>query len=85
MVVVVEELMALMEARDHHMVVAVVVVVEWVVPRKIQVPIYKPLTGIESNFGHLRKIFMYLILLLKEGKYLIINNSVLNYKFLFLF
>lgn len=68
----VEEVMALMEARDR-MVVAVVV--EWAVPRKILVLIYKRLTGIESNLDHLKKNFMYLILQLKEGKYLI-NTSM---------
>lgn len=59
--------MVLMEDRD----LMEVVVVEWVVVKRIQVLIYKLQTGIESNFDHLRKSFMYLILQLKEGKYLI--------------
>lgn len=50
MVQVEEEVMVLMEAKDHHMVVvAAVVVVEWVEPRKTLVPIYKPPTGTVSN------------------------------------
>lgn len=68
MVQVVEEVMVLMEANDHHMEVVAVVVVEWVVPRKILVPIYKPPTGTVSNFDHLKKSFMFLIQLLKDGK-----------------
>lgn len=48
MVQVEEEVMVLMEAKDHMVVVAAVVV-EWVEPRKTLEPIYKLPTGTVSN------------------------------------
>jgi uncharacterized spore protein YtfJ len=61
-----EEVMVPMEVVVEEvsgMVVVVVVVGAWVVPRKILVPICKLLIGTASNFDHLRKNFMFLILL----------------------